>query len=239
MALQDDCDLWNRCEDDAGIGLSEIGPNGIVTLNPTYGAVKFNNGIKSTGADYARFPNAHPGGVSIAEFRWIPDYASGVGGVRVPYSTLDAGANDSIQVIHNFPTYTIGLFAYDGGARRSQYRYNTAWGAGTLHHILIVVDSAAGPTNRFKFYFDTVLQIPVARPEDNAFTFADMDAYTSFPTITNNSALDNLKIYHSAGQLAGILANWQNEAWPVTGGGRLINGGLLRPNLLRGGVLIG
>ena len=239
MAIQDNCVLWNKMEN--GALVSQIGPNGVVTGVPAFPAAKFNNGILSSINNYGTFNNIYPIGASIIEFWWKPSFASGA--AFWDYVILGTGG-DRIQTVNITPAVShLSVLAFQGGVRKAQYRHKPVWAANDLMHIAVVVDSAAGPTNRLKLYIDGALEAVTAYTDDNAFVFGAPETFNVGINNTNkNSAravIDNIKIYDSTADLAGILANRNNEGWPVTGGKRMIDGGLLSSNMIGGNVLIG
>lgn len=213
------CVLWNKLGSDAEVAASEIGPNGAITGAPGYAAGKYGNALDSDANNYVKFTDAHPTGVSYAGFWWKPDNGSAVASVASPYYAEGTPATDGIVmfITNNTPAYTLALLVYTGGVLRIQYRYNTAFTAGTWYHMMIKCNGGGAANNRMFLFMDGVQLVPSAYTNDNAFALGGLlDTYIGRPAPTMwgaQSLVDNVKIFDSTGTQADILANRSIEGW--------------------------
>jgi len=236
----DSTTLWTKTENAAGIINPEIGPVGVITGIPTYDTVKFNNGVKAVlGTDkvlYNRaviYPNPN---VYIYDF-WIRyQIASGPWsvGMWIMGDRKWGGADGFLFGLAANEHWRVYRRRNGGVDQLIIDHAGETWTQDQVDHIALVVDNTAS--------FDGAKTCALYRNKiqiaSNATGFAITNPNTVVSFLSNHGSeacrtawIDNLKVVTGGGValLNSVLDNSENEAWPPTGGFKMLNGGIKSP----------
>lgn len=232
MPIRDDCVWWNRLGDAAQIGTSEIGVNCVWDNTPTYNAGKFDNGIYSNNANNRVRTYSFASSLVnnwrqfIVEFWLRTDYNLVAG---IPSDATTHGMFSYYQNSDNRLRWVLdSAWRIDLGARIGAVWYNhrliqANWSSGTDAHFLVAVNNAGidGGADQFRLYVNNGLVYNSANDYANWSTsqsiYLLVQATIGAIVTPLNGVLDNIKIYDSTAQLAGILANRETEGFPASG----------------------
>jgi len=209
--------LWNRLGSDYEVAHSEVGPGGFWQGTPAYEAGEFGNAVRRIRADqnFPYFENA----MGQANVFTVEFWAKTPGSMPDPNGSIEDNYN--LFTLSNPSDETSFMAAI--GTRVAQmnfgisdntwytnghhyivlYRWSDcAWGANEWHHFAFVIDNAAGPANRVKFYFDGAQQSISQVCDDNPWT-KDMPMKLSvgirdMAEYGLDMAVDNIKMYSYA-----------------------------------------
>jgi hypothetical protein len=247
MPLIDECILWSKMDNAGSVTSPEIGPGGTVNGGSiTFIPVKFNNGIKSVNnGDYAYWASLLTPNKIMAEFWLMPD----------GYNIVDCDPDDNLFHeyfnMENLPGYVqfqcrpddfFGPFIFDGvNAHDLRLKTGVDISDGEKVHILLVMDKFAGfdGLKTSAWYLDGVQMASSTNALNwtsphNIIIGAERGSFLR----PSKSGIDNLKIYDnvSAALIAEVIANRNNEGFPVEGGFKMLGGGLKSP--MMEGVMI-
>ncbi len=246
MSLPEDKSIgWWKLEDVN----AEIGPVFVVNGTPAWNPCKFNNGFYSN--DNNNFLYTSGQGLfnpNHCIFEWwmrtdndVTNGAPADNGFHTYGFWGYDNAGTPAILIANYPApYYFYILLKDVPPPISfQWQVGT-WLAGVNVHIMLVIDTSGinGGPNTVRLYIDGILanSTNAAIP---AFTLSDSFKIGGLPwaALENMEAvIDNLKIYSetpyiSQALIDAIIANKDNEGWPVAGGFRMLDGGLKSPML--------
>lgn len=246
MGLLDDNILWTKAGSAGEITSPENGPGGVIVSTPIFIPVKFDNGVKSEFAgEYISWSNLITApNKYIVEFWLMPD------GFNIVNSRASDGAKHEFYDTNGSTGYiqfqcrgasnAFGPFIFDGANAHDLRVAGINISNGVKAHIMLVLDASSGfdGAKKSAWYLDGVQKASSALPlnyiANQSVIFGAERVTGAFPS---KSGLDNLKIYQPAAitpaLLAEIIANKDNEGFPVEGGFRMLDGGL-KSSMLEG-----
>jgi len=238
LSLISVADFWSKAENAASWTSPEIGnpvtPQGTINYSPC----KFNNGSYNTGpaiaVNYLYGSNIISNLNSFIYEEWIKtDFSvnSGVadnGKQNGRFGIFQDNNNILYSTFHNSGTW--GLYTL---VKTQGVQYNIAmksaaitFAAGSLNHIFTVFNpnGIAGGSDTLRVYLNGSLVGSSAIsfnafPNNNNIFYFNCIRGTSNIAYPSNMLIDNVKIYNSTSQetIDQIIANRNNEGWPVDG----------------------
>lgn len=237
MSIQSENDLWNKLGSTAEITNSENGTNGAVNGTITHNAGKFGNAsLSNNTANYIKFTSVSGFNADIwaIEFWYRPVGYSIVNGdtsdnnFHCPFAFVYNSQN-FIQATYNPNQNSLFFNIRVSNINNFFSMKNHSVADGTLAHYLIVYDRTngiGGGSDYIRLYVDGALAynngnrpFSQGNPMDLYFLVCSNGSTQSFPASADQ---DNLKLYSPAGGITeqlitDILANRENEGWPVSG----------------------
>ena len=251
MAIQDDCILWNKQGSLAQITNSEIGPDFAWSGTSTYNAGKFDNGSYSAVAGNWMKTATDTGFVANAFIveAWVKTDYNVVNGNPSDHANHELfewwkSGNDKIILMFDAGANALQMANKVSGGWNQFNATNAAisWSAGDLVHLMFVMDRGGigGGANTRRIYVNGSLAQASNVAVNNQ---ANSGGYYKMLSLDGaawdwNGLSDNVKVYNvvSESHITDIAANKDTEGWPVTDGGKLLDG--FNSQLVDGSVLL-
>ncbi|MCK5604879.1 hypothetical protein KAR91_23515 [Candidatus Pacearchaeota archaeon] len=210
---------WCKMESAADIGDPSRGIPGIVYGTVTYPAMKFNNGANIiNGAGSIELEGLPPNDLGLRGmkgFWWQPHFSSTD---PTDYDLFWLRNNDDTGEIACFYTdFRDGLLIeVNRDGNRLTYAFPFTWAAEELMHILCYWDTDNPAGSRARLWKNGTEITPVVIG-DSSWTFPNPITKLLFSGTYGviNSAYDNIKLYNGIDDLDSVLANINNEGFPL------------------------
>jgi len=226
---RDSCILWNKNGSNAENTNSEIGQNGVISGVITYNACKHDNGSYSNNnANYISYAGNDLDLNKIIFECWFKCDVATTNGVcasgTVAWLDWYKSNNDRFIIFQSGTGFYV-LTLVGGVLKQFQHTTGLTWGAGTLHHIIVVYnkDGIAGGANTSRVYLDGSLITTNNGATDNQTTDPALGTLHQLVYFFNGASgqnfhgtQDNIKIYNNTDQaiIDDIIANKDNEDFP-------------------------